>query len=68
MGTLSLVLLLPLVAALDFNYHHTKELEAFLKAVQRDHSNIAHLYSIGKSVQVGSYAPSIMHSWTKGET
>ncbi|XP_053261654.1 carboxypeptidase M isoform X1 [Podarcis raffonei] len=51
MGTLSLVLLLPLVAALDFNYHHTEELEAFLKAVQKDHSNIAHLYSIGKSVQ-----------------
>ncbi|XP_026555583.1 carboxypeptidase M isoform X2 [Pseudonaja textilis] len=51
MGILSLLLLLPLVSSLDFRYHHTKELEAFLKEVQKNYPAITHLYSIGKSVQ-----------------
>ncbi|XP_058413650.1 carboxypeptidase M isoform X1 [Diceros bicornis minor] len=44
-------LLLPLVAALDFRYHHQAEMEAFLKAVARNYSSITHLHSIGKSVR-----------------
>ncbi|XP_007423460.1 carboxypeptidase M [Python bivittatus] len=51
MGIFSLLLLLPLVSGLDFRYHHTKELEAFLKDVHKKHPDITHLYSIGKSVQ-----------------
>nr|XP_056703243.1 carboxypeptidase M [Euleptes europaea] len=52
MGLLGLVLSLPLVAAgLDFSYHHTAELEAFLREVRANHSSITHLYSIGKSVE-----------------
>ncbi|XP_053111998.1 carboxypeptidase M isoform X3 [Hemicordylus capensis] len=45
------VVLLPWVAGLDFGYHHTKEMEAFLKDVHKNYSSITHLYSIGKSVQ-----------------
>ncbi|XP_039200447.1 carboxypeptidase M isoform X1 [Crotalus tigris] len=51
MGIFSLLLLLPLVSSLDFRYHHTNELEAFLKEMQKNYPAIAHLYSIGKSVQ-----------------
>ncbi|XP_015261200.1 PREDICTED: carboxypeptidase M [Gekko japonicus] len=51
MDILCLVLSLPLVAGLDFSYHHTAELEAFLREVHRNHSSITHLYSIGKSVE-----------------
>lgn len=51
MGIFSLLLLLPLVSSLDFRYHDTKELEAFLKEVQKNYPAITHLYSIGKSVQ-----------------
>lgn len=64
MGIFCLLLLLPLVSGLDFRYHHTKELEAFLKEVQKNYTAITHLYSIGKSVQGkagwgGSYAASL---------
>ncbi|XP_060101038.1 carboxypeptidase M [Heteronotia binoei] len=51
MGILCLVLSLPLVTGLDFSYHHTAELEAFLREVHKNHSSITHLYSIGKSVE-----------------
>ncbi|XP_062990839.1 carboxypeptidase M [Elgaria multicarinata webbii] len=51
MDPLSFLFLLPLVAGLDFSYHHTKELEAFLKDVHRSYASITHLYSIGKSVE-----------------
>uniref|UniRef100_A0A8D2IKY4 Uncharacterized protein n=1 Tax=Varanus komodoensis TaxID=61221 RepID=A0A8D2IKY4_VARKO len=51
MGSPSLLFLLPLVAGLDFSYHHTEELETFLKDVHRNYSSITHLYSIGKSVK-----------------
>ncbi|XP_036108915.1 carboxypeptidase M [Molossus molossus] len=44
-------LLLPLVAALDFGYHHQEEMEAFLKDVAQNYSSITHLHSIGKSVK-----------------
>uniref|UniRef100_A0A2K6LVE2 Carboxypeptidase M n=1 Tax=Rhinopithecus bieti TaxID=61621 RepID=A0A2K6LVE2_RHIBE len=46
-----LELLLPLVAALDFNYHHQEGMEAFLKTVAQNYSSITHLHSIGKSVK-----------------
>lgn len=48
---LCLALLLPLAAALDFRYHHQQQMEAFLKAVARDHGSITHLHSVGTSVQ-----------------
>uniref|UniRef100_A0A8D1UDR0 Carboxypeptidase M n=1 Tax=Sus scrofa TaxID=9823 RepID=A0A8D1UDR0_PIG len=50
-ASLWLVLLLPVVAALDFRYHHQQEMEAFLKKVAQDYSSITHLHSIGKSVE-----------------
>lgn len=48
-----LLLLLPppSVAALDFGYHHTESMEAFLRAVHKSYASITHLYSIGKSAQ-----------------
>ncbi|XP_021030954.1 carboxypeptidase M [Mus caroli] len=44
-------LLLPVVAALDFRYHHQEGMEAFLKSVAQNYSSITHLHSIGKSVR-----------------
>uniref|UniRef100_A0A673UUC5 Carboxypeptidase M n=1 Tax=Suricata suricatta TaxID=37032 RepID=A0A673UUC5_SURSU len=44
-------LLLPLVAALDFGYHHQKDMEEFLKNVAKNYSSITRLHSIGKSVK-----------------
>lgn len=44
-------LLLPLVATLDFSYHHQEEMEVFLKNVAQNYSSITHLHSIGKSVK-----------------
>lgn len=44
-------LLLPLVATLDFGYHHQKDMEEFLKSVAQNYSSITRLYSIGKSVK-----------------
>lgn len=44
-------LLLPVVAALDFQYHHQERMEAFLKSVAQNYSSITHLHSIGKSVR-----------------
>ncbi|KAI2566946.1 carboxypeptidase M, partial [Homo sapiens] len=44
-------LLLPLVAALDFNYHRQEGMEAFLKTVAQNYSSVTHLHSIGKSVK-----------------
>ncbi|XP_055482127.1 carboxypeptidase M [Psammomys obesus] len=51
LARLWLGLLLPVVAALDFRYHHQEEMEAFLKSVARNYSSITHLHSIGKSVR-----------------
>ncbi|XP_004700518.1 carboxypeptidase M [Echinops telfairi] len=51
LARLWLGLLLPLVAALDFNYHHQEAMEAFLKTVAQNYSSITHLHSIGKSVK-----------------
>lgn len=44
-------LLLPVVVALDFRYHHQEGMEAFLKSVAQNYSSITHLHSIGKSVR-----------------
>ncbi|XP_008147005.2 carboxypeptidase M [Eptesicus fuscus] len=44
-------LLLPLVAALDFSYHHQEAMETFLKNVAQNYSSVTHLHSIGKSVK-----------------
>ncbi|KAJ8783632.1 hypothetical protein J1605_008675 [Eschrichtius robustus] len=44
-------LLLPVVAALDFSYHHQPEMERFLKSITQNYSSITHLHSIGKSVE-----------------
>lgn len=49
-------LLLPVVAALDFRYHHQEGMEAFLKSVAQNYSSITHLHSIGKSVR-GRWPP-----------
>lgn len=49
-------LLLPVVAALDFQYHHQEGMEAFLKSVAQNYSSITHLHSIGKSVR-GKWPP-----------
>ncbi|XP_032974336.1 carboxypeptidase M isoform X1 [Rhinolophus ferrumequinum] len=43
--------LLPVVATLDFSYHHQEEMEEFLKNVAQNYSSITHLHSIGKSVK-----------------
>ncbi|XP_051856997.1 carboxypeptidase M [Antechinus flavipes] len=40
----------PLVAALDFKYHHQDAMEAFLKEVAQSYTSITYLHSIGKSV------------------
>lgn len=58
---LCLALLLPLAAALDFGYHHQQQMEAFLKAVARDHSSITHLHSVGTSVQGRRISPVHVH-------
>uniref|UniRef100_A0A452I8N3 Secreted protein n=1 Tax=Gopherus agassizii TaxID=38772 RepID=A0A452I8N3_9SAUR len=47
---LCLALLLPVVAGLDFSYHHSEQLETFLKGVHRQHPSITALRSIGRSV------------------
>ncbi|KAK7801285.1 hypothetical protein U0070_006268 [Myodes glareolus] len=52
LAVLWLGLLLPVVTALDFRYHHQEEMEAFLKSVAQNYSSITHLHSIGKSVRV----------------
>uniref|UniRef100_A0A8U8CCJ6 Uncharacterized protein n=1 Tax=Geospiza parvula TaxID=87175 RepID=A0A8U8CCJ6_GEOPR len=36
-------------AALDFKYHHTKELEEFLRGVHAAYPSLTHLHSIGRS-------------------
>ena len=51
LAVLWLGLLLPVVTALDFRYHHQEEMEAFLKSVAQNYSSITHLHSIGKSVK-----------------
>lgn len=44
-------LLLPVIAALDFSYHHQPEMEEFLKSISQNYSSITHLHSIGESVE-----------------
>lgn len=56
LAVLWLRLLLPVVTALDFRYHHQEEMEAFLKSVAQNYSSITHLHSIGKSVRGRSSA------------
>ncbi|XP_042323557.1 carboxypeptidase M isoform X2 [Sceloporus undulatus] len=53
MVRLGLVLLLfPWASSgLDFSYHHTEEMETFLKDIHKNFSSTTHLYSIGKSLQ-----------------
>uniref|UniRef100_A0A8D0DUM9 Carboxypeptidase M n=1 Tax=Salvator merianae TaxID=96440 RepID=A0A8D0DUM9_SALMN len=51
MSLLGIVLFLPLAAGLNFTYHHTNEVEGFLKMMRRNYPSITHLYSIGKSVR-----------------
>ncbi|KAL1765007.1 carboxypeptidase M, partial [Sigmodon hispidus] len=51
LASLWLALLLPMVTALDFRYHHQEGMEAFLKSVAQNYSSITHLHSIGKSVR-----------------
>lgn len=43
--------LVALAAALDFGYHHTEELEAYLREVHAAHPSLTHLHSIGRSVE-----------------
>uniref|UniRef100_A0A672THA7 Peptidase M14 domain-containing protein n=1 Tax=Strigops habroptila TaxID=2489341 RepID=A0A672THA7_STRHB len=43
--------LLSAAAALDFKYHHTEELEAYLKRVHAAYPSLTHLHSIGRSVE-----------------
>ncbi|OXB72963.1 UNVERIFIED_CONTAM: hypothetical protein H355_006503 [Colinus virginianus] len=43
--------LVSLVAALDYKYHHSEELEAYLKEVHAAHPTLTHLHSIGRSVE-----------------
>lgn len=50
MGVLCLV---SLVSALDYKYHHSEELEAYLKEVHAAHPALTHLHSIGRSVEGG---------------
>lgn len=50
MGVLCLV---SLVAALDYKYHHSEELEAYLKEVHAAYPALTHLHSIGRSVEGG---------------
>lgn len=38
-------------AALDFKYHHTEELEEFLRGVHAAYPSLTHLHSIGRSVE-----------------
>ncbi|TFK11294.1 receptor activity-modifying protein 2 [Platysternon megacephalum] len=49
-GSLCLALLLPVVAGLEFSYHHSEQLETFLKEVHQQHPSITALHSIGRSV------------------
>ncbi|XP_053882121.1 carboxypeptidase M isoform X2 [Malaclemys terrapin pileata] len=49
-GSLCLALLLPVVAGLEFSYHHSEQLETFLKEVHQQHPSITALRSIGRSV------------------
>uniref|UniRef100_A0A8C0IUY5 Uncharacterized protein n=1 Tax=Chelonoidis abingdonii TaxID=106734 RepID=A0A8C0IUY5_CHEAB len=49
-GSLCLALLLPMVAGLEFSYHHSEQLETFLKEVHQRHPSITALRSIGRSV------------------
>ncbi|KYO47741.1 carboxypeptidase M isoform X1 [Alligator mississippiensis] len=50
-ATLRLALLVPWAAGLNFTYHHQPEMETFLRGVQAQHPGIAHLHSVGRSVQ-----------------
>lgn len=43
--------LVSLVAALDYKYHHSEELEAYLKEVHAAYPALTHLHSIGRSVE-----------------
>lgn len=43
--------LVPAAAALDFKYHHSEEVEGFLREVRAAHPALTHLYSIGRSVE-----------------
>lgn len=38
-------------AALDFKYHHSEELERYLRGVHAAYPALTHLHSIGRSVQ-----------------
>uniref|UniRef100_A0A8C8SIX5 Carboxypeptidase M n=1 Tax=Pelusios castaneus TaxID=367368 RepID=A0A8C8SIX5_9SAUR len=49
-GSLCLGLLLPAVLGLEFSYHHSSELGAFLRDVHQQHPDITALHSIGRSV------------------
>ncbi|KAM9171422.1 carboxypeptidase M isoform 2-T2 [Pangshura tecta] len=49
-GSLCLALLLPVVAGLEFSYHHSGQLETFLKEVRQQHPSITALRSVGRSV------------------
>ena len=45
------VWIIPSLSDVDFNYHNSAQLEAFLKNEVRKYPEITNLYSIGKSVQ-----------------
>lgn len=46
-----LLLLLRPASTLEFHYHNNQEMEQYLRQVNASHPDIAHLYSIGRSVQ-----------------
>ncbi|CAN9508367.1 unnamed protein product [Ophioblennius macclurei] len=48
---LLLLFLLTPARALDFRYHSNREIEQYLQQVNASHPDIAHLYSIGRSVR-----------------
>lgn len=48
---MGILCLLSAAAALDFKYHHDKEMEAYLKGVHAAYPSLTHLHSIGRSVE-----------------
>lgn len=48
---MGILCLLSVAAALDFKYHHDKEMEAYLKGVHAAYPSLTHLHSIGRSVE-----------------
>lgn len=48
---LLLLFLAPHASTLEFRYHSNREMEQYLRQVNASNPDIAHLYSIGRSVK-----------------